>query len=182
MGAALCLSEVMTIGVGVHLLGYWTFKHYYLGEVLKPQRRYFPTLVSYHRFVELLPGTLALWCCLLVSRFGRCGIGFIDSTKISLCHNRRIWSGMAEFAARGKTSVEGFDGFKGHLVLNDEGELRGAKLPGKVDDRNRVPELARGLFGKLSLRKRSIIETVTFRQKKPSLNLRLPQALPAVVL
>jgi hypothetical protein len=63
-------------------------------------------LVSYNRFVELLPQ-----CCFLVSRFGRCsGISFIDSTKISVCHNRRIWSHkvMAEFAARGKTSVDWF--------------------------------------------------------------------------
>jgi hypothetical protein len=43
----LCLSEVMTILVGFHLSGYRTFKHYYLGEVLRHQRPYFPGLVSY---------------------------------------------------------------------------------------------------------------------------------------
>ncbi|SFM63582.1 hypothetical protein SAMN05421863_104034 [Nitrosomonas communis] len=32
---ALCLSEVMTIMVGFHLSGYWTFKHYYLNHVLR---------------------------------------------------------------------------------------------------------------------------------------------------
>ena len=51
---ALCLSEVMTIMVGCHLSGYRTFKHYYLNYVLRYQRCYFPGLVSYHRFVELL--------------------------------------------------------------------------------------------------------------------------------
>jgi hypothetical protein len=73
--------------------------------------------VSYNRFVELLPGALVPLRCFLVSRFGRCsGISFIDSTKISVCHNRRIWSHkvMAEFAARGKTSVDWFYGFKLH--------------------------------------------------------------------
>src|SRR5438094_606146 len=71
----LCLSEVMT-------------KDYYLGQVLRYQRSYFPGLVSYNRFVELLPGALVPLCCFLVSRFGRCsGISFIDSTKISVCHN-----------------------------------------------------------------------------------------------
>ena len=163
---------------------------------------------------------------------------------------------MAEFAARGKTSVDWFYGFKVHLVINDEGELLGVKITaGNVDDRDPVPELARALFGKLFgdrgyisqalfeqlwqqgvqlitklrknmknkllplldkllLRKRSIVETVndqlknisqiehsrhrspfnffvnlmarlvayTFREKKPSLNIRLPQVLPAVVL
>src|SRR5918992_4581898 len=63
----LCLSEVMTILVGFHLSGYRTFKHYYLGEVLRHQRPYFLGLVSYNRFVELLP-----LGCFLLSRFGRC--------------------------------------------------------------------------------------------------------------
>jgi hypothetical protein len=89
--------------------GYRTFKHYYLGQVLMHQRHDFPRLVSYNRLVELLPGALVPLCCFLVSRFGRCsGISFVDSTMISVCHNRRIWSHkvMAEFAARGKTSVD----------------------------------------------------------------------------
>jgi hypothetical protein len=72
------------------------------------------------------------------------GISFIDSTKISVCHNRRIGSHkvMAEFAARGKTSVDWFYGFKLHLVINDQGELLGVKITaGNVDDRDPVPEL-----------------------------------------
>jgi Transposase DDE domain len=102
-----CLSEAMTILVGFHRSGYRTFKPYYLGEGLRHQRPSFPRLVSYNRFVERLPGALVPWCCFLVSRFGRCsGISFIDSTKISVCHDRRIGSHkvMVEFAARGKTS------------------------------------------------------------------------------
>src|SRR5919198_5461748 len=121
--------------------------------LLRHQRPYIPGLVSYNRFVELLPGGLVPLCCFLVSRFGRCsGISFIDSTKISVCHNRRIWSHkvMAEFAARGKTSVDWFYGFKLHLVINDEGEVLGVKITaGNIDDRGPVPELVRALFGKL---------------------------------
>ena len=87
----LCLSEVMTIMVGFHLSGYRTFKPYYLNYMLRYQRGYFPGLVSYHRFVKLLQGSLVPLCCFPTSRFGRCsGISFIDSTKISVCHNRRI--------------------------------------------------------------------------------------------
>jgi hypothetical protein len=50
-------------------------------------------------------------------------MSFIDSTKISVCHNRRIWSHevMAAFAARGKTSMDWFYGFKLHLIINDPG-------------------------------------------------------------
>jgi hypothetical protein len=139
--------------VGFHLSGYRTFKSCYLGQVLRYQRPYYPGLVSYNRFVELLPGSLMPLCCFLVSRFGRCsGISFIDSTKISVCHNRRIGSHkvMAEFAAWGKTSVGWFYGFKLHLVINDQGELPGVKITaGNVDDRDPVPELAHSLFGKL---------------------------------
>jgi hypothetical protein len=150
---ALCLSEIMTIMVGFHLSGYRTFKHYYLNYVLRYQRGYFPGSVSYNRFVELLQGSLVLLCCFLTSRFGQCsGISFIDSTKISVCHNRRIRSHkvMAGFVARGKTSVDWFYGFKLPLVINDQGELLGVKITaGNVDDRDPVPELTRSLFGKL---------------------------------
>jgi DDE family transposase len=121
----------MTIGVGFHLSGYRTFKDYYLGQVLRYQQPYFPGLVSYNRFVERLPGALVPLCCFLVSRFGqRSGISFIDSTQISVGHNRRIGSHkvMAEFAARGKTSVEWFYGFKLHLLINDQGEWLGVKI------------------------------------------------------
>jgi hypothetical protein len=149
----LCLSEVLTIIVGFHLSGYRTFKDYYLQEVLKHQAHYFPKLVSYNRFVELMPGALVPLCCLLVSRFGQCsGISFIDSTKLSVCHNRRIWSHkvLAELAARGKTSVDWFYGFKLHLVVNDCGELLAVKITaGNIDARDPVPELARTLLGKL---------------------------------
>ena len=69
-----------------------------------------------------------------------------------MCHNRRIGSHkvMAEFAARGKTSMGWFYGFKLHLVINDQGELLKVKITaGNVDDRDPVPELTRSLFGKL---------------------------------
>lgn len=43
-----------------------------------------------------------------------------------------------------------FYGFKLHLVINDCGELLALRLtPGNTDDRRAVPELIKGLFGKL---------------------------------
>src|SRR6184192_216781 len=78
----LCLSEVLTIIVGFHLLGYRTFKGYYTQHVLPHQLHYFPRLVSYQRFVELMPGALLPLCVLLTTRFGQCsGLSFIDSTR-----------------------------------------------------------------------------------------------------
>jgi hypothetical protein len=151
--SGLCLSEVMTILIGFHLSGYRTFKAYYTEHVLRHQRAEFPGLVSYARFVELQPQTLVPLCAYLRTRFGTCtGISFMDSTKISVCHNRRIWSHkvLAQIARRGKTSVDWFYGFKLHLVVNDCGQLLAVKVTaGNVDDRQPVPQMVAGLFGKL---------------------------------
>jgi hypothetical protein len=151
--SALCLSEVMTIITLFHASNYRNFKAYYTEHVMKHMRWAFPHLVSYNRFVELMPGALVPLCGYLQSRKGQCsGISFIDSTSLKVCHNRRIHSHkvFAGCARRGKTSVDWFFGFKLHLVINDRGELLNVRLtPGNVDDRRPVPELVKGLFGKL---------------------------------
>jgi hypothetical protein len=151
--ATLCLSEVMTIIVLFHSSGYRNFKTFYTQHVMKHLRWAFPKLVSYNRFVELMPSALVPLCAYLQSRKAACsGISFIDSTSLKVCHNRRIHSHKVfrESARRGKTSVDWFFGFKLHLVTNDCGELLSIRLtPGNVDDRRPVPELVKGLFGKL---------------------------------
>jgi hypothetical protein len=151
--SALCLSEVMTIITLFHASSYRNFKAYYTEQVLKQYAWAFPRLVSYGRFVELMPSALVPLCGYLQSRKGRCsGISFIDSTSLKVCHNRRIHAHkvFAGCARRGKTSVDWFFGFKLHLVINDCGELLSLRLtPGNTDDRRPVPELVKGLFGKL---------------------------------
>jgi hypothetical protein len=149
----LCLSEVMTIIVMFHASSYRHFKAYYTEQVMKNYLWAFPRLVSYQRFVELMPAALVPLCAYLQTRKGRCsGISFIDSTSLRVCHNRRIHSHkvFAGCARRGKTSVDWFFGFKLHLVTNDCGELLALRLtPGNTDDRRPVPELVKELFGKL---------------------------------
>lgn len=151
--STLCLSEVMTIITLFHSSSYRNFKAYYTEQVMKQYLWAFPRLVSYQRFVELMPAALVPLCGYLQSRKGRCsGISFIDSTALKVCHNRRIHSHkvFAGCARRGKTSVDWFFGFKLHLVINDCGELLNVRLtPGNADDRRPVPELVKGLFGKL---------------------------------
>src|SRR5205085_458135 len=148
----LCLSEVMTIIVLFHSSGYRNFKTFYTAHVLQHLAWAFPRLVSYNRFVELMPSALVPLCAYLQTRKGECsGISFIDSTSLKVCHNRRIHSHkvFAGCARRGKTSVDWFFGFKLHLVINDCGELLSLRLtPGNTDDRRPVPELVKGLFGK----------------------------------
>jgi Transposase DDE domain len=149
----LALSEIMTILVYFHCSHYRTFKHYYTEHVGPYLRPYFPQLVSYTRFVELLPQALVPLCCYLHTRQGPCtGIALIDSTALAVCHNRRIATHkvFAGWATRGKTSMGWFYGFTLHLIVNDEGELLAFQLtPGHVDDRRPVPGLPTGLFGQL---------------------------------
>lgn len=151
--SGLCLSERMTILIAFHQMGYRTFKDFYQKLVQPYWHEAFPGLVSYSRFVQLLPSTLFPLCAYLRYCFGsNTGVSFIDSTKLKVCHNRRIsqhrtFSGQA---ARGRTSVDWFFGFKLHLVVNDCGELLNMTLtPGNVDDRKPVAQLVQSLTGKL---------------------------------
>jgi len=146
-------SELMTIMILFHQSHYRTFKAYYTEYVQHHLRSEFPSLVSYQRFIELMPTILVPLVAYLHSQLGRCsGISFIDSTSLAVCrnpriHQHRVFDGRA---ARGKTSVGWFYGFKLHLVVNDQGELLAfCVTPGNVDDRRPVSKLVTGLFGKL---------------------------------
>ena len=149
----LCLSEIMTILVAFHQPHYRNFKHFYLEQVCCYWRSAFPGLVSYSRFTDWMPSVLVPLCVYLKHCFGRCtGISFIDSTSLKVCHNRRISQHRVfkNLAARGKTSVDWFFGFKLHLVVNELGELVNVQLtPGNTDDRKPVLDLLQSLFGKV---------------------------------
>jgi hypothetical protein len=151
--STLSMSEVMTIVVWFHRSGYRTFKWYYINHVYKELRSEFPKLVSYSRFVELMPAVLVPLCVYLHTRRGRVtGVSFIDSLTITVCKNIRIPSHRVfrDIAQRGKNSVGWFYGFKLHLIINDTGEFLAFKLtPGNVDDRRPVPELTKEIIGKL---------------------------------
>ena len=149
----LCLSEIMTILICFQQSAYRNFEAYYCKQVQTDWRSALATLTSYNRFVELIPETLIPLCAYLRSCFGRCsGISFMDSTSLKVCHNRRIGQHKVfqDLAARGKTSVDWFYGFKLHVVVNDRGELLNFVLtPGNQDDRTPVPKLLQQLFGKV---------------------------------
>jgi len=149
----LALSEIMTIIVYFHSSHYRDCKHYYTEYVATHLRPYFPTLVSYSRFVELIPRAVVPLCGYLHTRKGRCtGITFVDSTSLAVCHNRRIsrHKVFAGYATRGKSSMGWFFGFKLHLMVNDEGELVAFRVTtGEVNDQVPVGRMARGLWGQL---------------------------------
>lgn len=149
----LSMSEVMTIIIWFHQSHYRDFKAFYQKYVCQHLRAEFPNLVSYNRFVELMPGTLLPLCVYMYLQRGQVtGIAFVDSTPISVCHNKRIrrhrtFNGLAR---RGKSTMGYFYGFKLHLVVNDQGEILAFCLtPANVDDREPMPTMARELWGKL---------------------------------
>jgi transposase len=151
--SSLSLSELMTLAILFHQLRFRQFKLFYLGYVCRHLRAEFPSLPSYHRCVELLPRCAASLTALFVLLKGECdGISIADATALAVCDNRRIsrhkvFQGLA---ARGKTSMGWFYGFKLHVIINSKGELISLKLtPGNVDDRKPLPELCHGLFGQL---------------------------------
>lgn len=80
----------MTILIAFHGSHYRTFKHFYQ-MLLSAHRSEFPNLVSYQRFVELMPQALVPLCGCLRSRRGEnTGIAFVDSTALPVCGNKRI--------------------------------------------------------------------------------------------
>jgi hypothetical protein len=149
----LSVSEIMTIIIYFHQSQYRNFKAYYTEYVCKHLCAEFPKLVSYERFVILMPSVVGPLSAYLQSLYGRChGVSFIDSTALRVCDNHRIHNHRvsAGFAERGKGSMGWFYGFKLHLVVNDCGEILACQItPGNVDDRTPVPTLCKNLFGKL---------------------------------
>src|SRR4051812_22950960 len=68
----LCPSEVMTILIHFHQSHYRTFKAYYTQHVQVHLSSEFPGLVSYSRFVALIPQVMLPLLAYLQSRYGPC--------------------------------------------------------------------------------------------------------------
>jgi hypothetical protein len=149
----LSISEIMTILIAFQTSGFRTFKSYYQ-FVLDHHRPDFPELVSYDRFVYLIPrAVVPLFVYLQIRGLDvPTGISFIDSTALKVCHNKRIrrhrvFEGLAQI---GKTTMGWFFGFKLHLLINDRGGLVSYRLTaGNIDDRNPVEAMSESVFGRL---------------------------------
>jgi len=148
---ALQLSGIITIFVMFHLSHYRTFKDFYINCMLVYHKKDFPKLVSYNRFVELIPHAIMPLIMILLGLSGtQTGKYYIDSTKLPVCHNLRINRNKVfkNCAKRGKTSTGWFFGFKLHLVINERGELMSFLLTsGNTDDRTPVEILMQKLQG-----------------------------------
>lgn len=148
-------SEMLTLVVFYHFSGYKCFEYYYRNCVQMHLTSYFPSLLTYERFVarmpRLLPGLFVLlkWLC---GQSERTGFYIADSKPLAVCDNHRIRSNkvFAGVAARGKSSMGWFYGLKAHLVINQYGQLVNFVItPGNVSDNNAglLTELLDGLKG-----------------------------------
>lgn len=153
----LSTSEIVWIILLFQESGFACFKWYYDNKVLTEYRCYFRQLPSYNRFTELMPNSLLVLLRLFnyltyLNRRNSIGIEYIDSTKIGVCHNKRIrsnkvFSGVAEI---GKSTMGWFFGFKLHITCDTSGNLTGMSITkGNVDDRVPVVKLINGFKGKL---------------------------------
>lgn len=146
-------SEIMTLLIYYHYSGYKCFEYFYCQFVANELSSYFPKLLSYNRFTEVLfcvSLPLFIFAKVLCSLSLQTGISFIDSKKIVVCHNRRIHQHKVfkGRAARGKSSTGWFYGFKVHLVINEKGEILDFDLtPGNVADNNH--SLLKRILGKV---------------------------------
>lgn len=124
--SSMTLSEVMTIMIYWHHSGYKNFKSFYNMHVSQYLRQEFPNLLSYSRFIELIPyALLPMFIFAKVVTAPCTGTSFIDSTKLEVCNNRRIYSHKVfkGVAQRGMTSMGWFFGFKLHLVTDECGNI-----------------------------------------------------------
>lgn len=147
----MALSEIMTIQIAFQMVGYRNFKTFYTGYVSKYWKKYFPTLLSYNRFVELMRDTLCPLTIFTQIKSGKkTGIYYIDSSCLPVCHLKRSRRNKTfdEVAQYGKTSVGWFFGLKIHLVVNDRCELIAFKITkGSQHDNTVAQKLLDGLQG-----------------------------------
>jgi len=168
-------SEMLLIVVLFHLSPYKNFKTFYLYGIGYQHRACFRDLPHYDRFVSLMPRLFAPLMVLLHSLSGEpTGLYFADSSKLAVCHNRRIdrhkvFDGLA---ARGKTSMGWFFGLKLHFVINHKGQIMALRItPGNTADNTVLDPITQNLTGKLYADKGYISHELFHRLWKRGLHL-----------
>ena len=171
----LCLGEMLFIIVLFHISAYKDFKHFWLYGLRQEYRDCFAELPSYSRFVSLMPRLLLPFYLLLhYFRGEEAGIYFADSTKLAVCHNRRInrnqvFRGLAK---RGRSTMGWFFGFKLHLAINHKGQLMAFKISdGSRDDRQPLEAMSAALQGKVFADKGYLSKSLLLRLWQHGLHL-----------
>ena len=149
---SLTLSEIMTILIAFHVIGFRNFKMYYL-HLQQFHASEFRNLVSYTRFIALVQRTVVPFYFFSQSLSKtKTGCYFMDSTAIKVCNTKRAYAHKVfkSIATKGKTTTGWFYGMKLHLIVNDLGEVMNFSLTtGKANDRWPVENLCKNLIGKV---------------------------------
>ncbi|MEP8782010.1 IS982 family transposase, partial [Enterobacter ludwigii] len=147
------MSEVMTIIIFFQMSHHRDFKNFYTGYLSRFYTAEFPNLLSYTRFLEVMPTALVPLCSYFASlKSEPTGIEFVDSTSIKVCHNLRIHrhKTLSGLASRGKGTMGWFYGFKLHLIVNHQGGIVAAKItPANIHDTKPVADMAFSPMDKL---------------------------------
>jgi len=128
---SLSMSEIMTILIMSQKIRYRDFKTFYISHVKVYWETFFPALVSYNRFIELIKSVIfPLTLFIQFKGKNKTGIYYIDSTCLPVCTLKRSkrHKTFQDIAEYGKTSVGWFLGLKLHLVINEQGELISFKV------------------------------------------------------
>ena len=151
--AGLAVSEIITLLLVLHSSGCKYLKHFYHDFATPLLRQSFPGMPCYEQFVTVQKRAFVPLMFFLLSCLGKqTGIYYIDSTALPVGDNHRIYrhKTFAGLAARGKTSMGWFFGFKLHLVFNNLNQIVACKLTsGQVHDTKPVAQLTKHLLGKL---------------------------------
>lgn len=173
----LSLAEMLSIMIFYQVSDYRNFKRYYQHEIHGRLRHLFRELPSYDRFIALMPRLFMPMALMLHGMSGKkTGEYYVDSTHLAVCKNQRIgrhktFDGLA---ARGKSTMGWFYGFKLHMVINMQGKIIAVRITaGNVDDRKAFEEMAmrHNLKGTCYADKGYISQTLWKRMWKQGLHL-----------
>lgn len=149
---SLRLCELLTIVLYFYLSPCKDFKNYYLYYLSSKYKSYF-VLPGYSRIIQLWPRLiLPLALILQLLKGESAGIYFIDSTKLSICHNKRTGNNrvFGKLAKVGMSSYGWFMGYKLHSVINNKGEIMAIKITkANSSDLASADSITKGLEGKL---------------------------------
>jgi hypothetical protein len=142
---------MLFIMVLFHLSAHKNAKTFYLYGIGCQYHVCFRSLPHYDRFVSLMPRLFVPLMVLLHSLSSeKTGVYFADSSKLAVCHNRRIdrhrvFDGPV---ARGPTAMDWLFGLKLHFVINHKGQIMALTItPGDTADSTVPDEITRHLRG-----------------------------------
>jgi hypothetical protein len=138
-------SEIITIILLFHkspIKNFKCFYKYYLPQYMSE----FPKMPTYERFVILQQSVLPLLAAMLKCLFVRHdNIAFIDSTPLTVCHNKRRFKHKVckYISSSGMSSKGWFYGLKLHVLIDRKGNLMNIKFTtGKDSDISVLEKIA----------------------------------------